>query len=127
MCYKSTNVNDLIDLLNERVVIFDVINDNNFIKQIKGTMCKDFLPEEIPDIIVFEKEVIDKLMKLKHISSLGDYAKENGLKFFRLEEGNYVFKPIKKESVSNSMIVYYDVEKDSYESFDSNNFIGIVE
>ena len=127
MCYKSTNVNDLIDLLNERFVIFDVINDDNFIKQIKGTMCKDFLPEEIPDIIVFEKEVIDKLMKLKHISSLGDYAKENGLKFFRLEEGNYVFKPIKKESVSNSMIVYYDVEKDSYESFDSNNFIGIVE
>ena len=128
MEYKSTNIEDLSLELKERVVTFEYRKKDGSVRTAQGTLNEEYIPEKLPEVINFDVAPIRALMTAKHIWTLEDYAKENGLEYIgKPDENTYSFKPIKKEKkVNENVMTYYDVEKDAFRSFKKDNFLGIV-
>ena len=128
MNYKSTNIEDLLEEMKNGVVTFEYTKADGSVRTARGTLNDEYLPEKLPDTLVFEKDVIDALMVAKEILTLEDYAKENGLKFVFCSDHNYVFEPLNKDvEYSSNLVRYYDIEKDHFRSFKKENFLGIIE
>ena len=131
MNYKSTDIDTLKDELHNGVVSFQYTKYDGTVRTAQGTLNDEYLPEKIPDNVYLEAEVIDVLMKEKGIKNLEEYAKENGLEHVGLEryEGKicYSFKPARKnKKVNESIVTYYDLEKDAFRSFDKERYLGIL-
>lgn len=126
MNYTNNDISVLKEELKKRVVTFEYTKKDGTVRTAQGTMNEEYLPEKIPNTVSFEKDAIDSLMEAKNIPAIDDYAKENGLKFIELKDNLYIFAPIKKErKINENLVLYYDVEKEAFRSFDKNNFLGM--
>lgn len=127
--YISTEIKDLSNGLHTSVVEFEYKKKDGTIRNAKGTLLKERLPNVQKEEIKFEKETIDLLLKLKNIS-FEEYTKSNGMILVRAETINtkeyYVFNLVSKRKENNDMITYFDIEKNEFRSFSKENFLGII-
>lgn len=127
--YISTEIKDLSNGLHTSVVEFEYKKKDGTIRNAKGTLLKERLPNVQKEEIKFEKETIDLLLKLKNIS-FEEYTKSNGIILVRTETINtkeyYVFNLVSKRKENNDMITYFDIEKNEFRSFSKENFLGII-
>lgn len=121
MDYRCTSVETLSEKLKDGIVEFEYKKKDGSIRKAKGTLKKEFLPEE--EIISFPVDAIDVLMKEKNIQSLEEYAKPNGLKYIEKRDSFYTFKFTKE---NENTISYFDLEKKEFRSFIKENFLGIL-
>ena len=127
--YISTEIKDLSNGLHTSVVEFEYKKKDGTIRNAKGTLLKERLPNVQKEEIKFEKETIDLLLKLKNIS-FEEYTKSNGIILVKTETINtkeyYVFNLVSKRKENNDMITYFDIEKNEFRSFSKENFLGII-
>ena len=131
MNYKSTDVDVLKEELKTNVVTFQFTKKDGTTRTARGTLMKEYLPEQIPEIVTFDVEVINTLMVEKNINTIDEYASENGLVFVKTDTSVnpnvYVFSPKKHKRINENLVSYYDIEKDSFRTFITSNFLGIIE
>lgn len=129
MNYISTKINDLSNSLHTSVVEFEYKKKDGTTRNAKGTLLKEKIPNVQKEEIKFEKETIDLLLKLKHIS-FEEYTESNGIILIRTETINnkdyYVFNLVSKKKENKDMITYFDIEKNEFRSFSKENFLGIL-
>jgi hypothetical protein len=122
-------IKKLIDHLKEGVVVFEYEKKDGSTRVAKGTLKKELLPPVKEDEeIIFDKLSIDTLIGIKY-ESLDEYMKLNKVELVgETEDGkNYRFKYKKeKRKVNENLQSYYDIEKESFRSFDKNNFKRII-
>lgn len=122
-------IKELVDHLKEGIVVFEYEKKDGSTRVAKGTLKKELLPpvrEE--EEIVFDKSSIDTLIGIKY-ESLEEYMELNKIELVgETEDGkNYLFKHKKeKRKVNENLQSYYDLEKESFRSFNKNNFKRII-
>lgn len=117
------NVNEVMNRLHNGIVEFEYKKKDGSTRKAKGTLCSDFLPEKEMEEIVFDIKAIDTLCEIKHIS-FEEYMETNNLELLNTDNGKYIFLfRKKKKDKQDGLIIYYDLETNSFRSFIKDNFI----
>lgn len=119
---------ELQKLLKEGVVTFEFKKKDGSIRTAKGTLNENYIPKVEVENICLHKKEIDILIKEKY-KDLQDYMDANKIELVSISEDNedYIFKLKKRKVKKNeNLIFYYDLEKESFRSFNKENFIRII-
>lgn len=122
------NTDDLKTALKEGIVVFEYEKKDGTKRLAKGTLNESLLPEKEPDEFELEKEGVDTNVE-KNYENLDEYLKKNKLEIVgESEDGKrYMFKRVRKPRAKNdSLVSYYDLEKEEFRSFRKESFIGII-
>lgn len=122
------NVDNLKTALKEGIVIFEYEKKDGTKRLAKGTLNENLLPEKEPDEFELEKDGVDKNVE-KNYENIEEYLKKNKIEIIgESEDGKrYMFKRVRTHRVKNdSLVSYYDIEKEEFRSFRKESFIGII-
>lgn len=123
------SIEEFKEALKNGVVVFEYTKKDGTKRIAKGTLNENLLPELEPEQFELEKDGVDALISVKY-SSMEEYTEKNSVELIgESEDGKkYIFRHKKKERAKNeSVITYYDLEKDEFRSFKKDRFIGIVQ